>query len=127
MRRATTLPAEAASVQEARAFVTSALAAVPCTPSTIEVAQLLVSELATNAVVHSHSARLTVEVAVDRHCARVAVHDDDPGGLPGVAEGDPPDGRRHGLQLVEELATRWWWQEHDDSPGKTVTFEVPCT
>ena len=124
MHTARTLPATPESVRQARDLVTVALLDVPCTPPTIEVARLLVSELATHAVTTSQAPTFTVEVAVEDHTARVVVQDADPGGTPGAAGSHPT--AESGFWLLERLASRWWWDEHTDWPGKTIGFELPC-
>jgi anti-sigma regulatory factor (Ser/Thr protein kinase) len=80
---------------------------------------LVVVELLDNVVRHTHSEfRLLVEF--DEHRLYVAVEDD----LAGPAPRPPPisTGRpRSGLRLVNAVALRWGWQEHD--AGKTVWAE----
>ncbi|MGW5098321.1 ATP-binding protein [Streptomyces nodosus] len=65
-------------------------------------AVLLVSELVTNAIVHSGGTQITFTMAVREHDLCLSVHDEMPGG-PTVctAEGDAERGR--GLFLVERL------------------------
>ena len=83
---------------------------------------LLVSELATNAVLH---ARSDFEVSVIRLPQRVRVEVFDQNTrLPSfaVAPTDAHSGR--GLMLVQGLAGAWGVESHSDS-GKTIWFEVP--
>jgi len=82
---------------------------------------LLVSELATNAVLH---ARSDFEVTVIRYHRRVRVEVFDQNTrLPSfaVAPTDAYSGR--GLMLLRGLATAWGVESHSDI-GKTIWFEV---
>ncbi|WP_214414274.1 ATP-binding protein [Sphaerisporangium fuscum] len=85
---------------------------------------LLVSEVVTNAVIHSASkngGKVTLALA-DCH-DRIHVDVVDAGGetVPQVRHEDFAEGGR-GLQLVELLSDHWNVCEHDD--GRTVWFEV---
>ncbi len=80
---------------------------------------LMVSELVTNACIHT-SSDITIRLYADRSGLRVEVVDG--GELPPVLE--EWDGRVGGLglQLVDQLADRWGWQPARDG-GKVVWFE----
>ncbi|HEX7095879.1 MAG TPA: response regulator [Acidimicrobiales bacterium] len=82
--------------------------------------ELLVSELATNAVIHAASAP-HISVRVSERRVRVEVYDDDPM-LPTAREPAPdaPGGR--GLVLLGALASRW--DIRVEGSGKTVWFEL---
>jgi anti-sigma regulatory factor (Ser/Thr protein kinase) len=98
--------------------VREALAVVPS--DTSEVAQLLVSELVTNAVLHAGT-YIVVEVRVDDVRVRVAVKDLSAAfPQPRVAADDASGGR--GLQLVEALSSSWGWDL--TAGGKSVWFEL---
>jgi anti-sigma regulatory factor (Ser/Thr protein kinase) len=86
----------------------------------IERAQLAVSELVANAVVHAHS-RVTVRVNVDGR-ARLEVSDTDPRAIvvPRTVEPGHQGGR--GLRLVADLSHSWGVQR--GTRGKTVWCEV---
>ncbi|MFL6127562.1 MAG: ATP-binding protein [Mycobacteriales bacterium] len=87
-----------------------------------EIALLLVSELATNAIRHgSPPVRLSLRLYADR--LRVEVADGSPT-LPHLARPGPdrPGGR--GLQIVQQLAARWGSQASRSPLGKTVWFEL---
>ncbi|MFI6800547.1 ATP-binding protein [Streptosporangium canum] len=96
-----------ASITEARRFITVFLRNWPC----VEDAELIVSELATNAVRHSDSGRFggrfTVSIEADRSRLWLSVLDEggprSPRVLPPLASGE--NGR--GLVLVNELAAAW--------------------
>jgi hypothetical protein len=115
-----TLPAATDSVPAARRFVREALTGLDAAGA-CEDAVALVSEVATNAVIH---ARTPYTIAVSRvgDTVRVGVHD-----LSAViprrrAYGvDATTGR--GLRLIATLSSRWGIDAK--TPGKVVWFEVP--
>ena len=106
----------------ARRFVADEASRLPA--NVVSDAELLVSELVTNAVVHGRSA-ITLRVNVDPPGIGIAVHDrgEDTIEVPP----DPPDpgtpGGR-GLQIVRALATAWGVTPSDPPPGKTVWFRL---
>jgi serine phosphatase RsbU (regulator of sigma subunit)/anti-sigma regulatory factor (Ser/Thr protein kinase) len=115
----TDLPAHPLSARRARRFVLTALDAFSVS-GLDEVAELLTSEVVTNAVVHAHSGvRVSVE-GVDGG-VRVSVHDSDPL-IPALRR--PIDDAEHGrgLYLVDVLATRWGVEPGE--AGKSVWFEL---
>ncbi|MFD5232003.1 ATP-binding protein [Streptomyces qaidamensis] len=84
-----------------------------------DVAELLVGELATNALVHAGSRfRLTLFAAHGVLRCEVA---DDERRVPRVLEAGAGESGR-GMFLVDALAQRWGC--HRDGPGKTVWFEL---
>lgn len=110
------------SVAEARAFVDRSLPDVA--PGEREVAVLLTSELATNAVRHAKTDyEVTVLDAAGTHRVRVGVADA-AAGTPEVrgARRVAPDGR--GLQLVATLSDQWGVEWAADQWSKTIWFEV---
>lgn len=123
----THLPAQPGSVATARRAVMSRLHDEGLDDLT-EVATLLTSELATNAVRH---ARTEFALAMEREGARVRVqvadgNDDTPQARPmrdrdRAAASDAPGGL--GLALVTALATRWGF-ERRPGDGKVVWFEL---
>jgi anti-sigma regulatory factor (Ser/Thr protein kinase) len=85
-----------------------------------DTAELLTSEIVTNAVVHAHSGvRVSVE-GVDGG-VRISIADSDPL-VPAVRR--PVDEAEHGrgLHLVETLADRWGVEPGET--GKSVWFEL---
>jgi anti-sigma regulatory factor (Ser/Thr protein kinase) len=114
---------DADQVAAARRFVASAIQAVG--PAR-DVSRLLVSEAATNAVLHSSSGHnggtFSVEYLVSDHRLRVAVHDG--GGPTGphrrVHHLESVTGR--GLDLFDALSDRWGVD--GDPQGWTLWFEL---
>jgi AraC-like DNA-binding protein len=86
-------------------------------PADIENAQLLLSELATNAVLHAKTS-FTVTAWVDG-VVSVAVTDASPTALPAIVERAPGQGGM-GMRLVASLAERWG--VHTGPDGKSVWF-----
>jgi anti-sigma regulatory factor (Ser/Thr protein kinase) len=114
------LPCEARSVRAARRALASLLRARGWHEVDIERAQLAMSELVANAVVHARSS-LTVRVRVDGW-VRLAVSDGDPRPVlvPRTVPADRVGGR--GLRLVADLSRRWGVER--DPRGKTVWCEL---
>jgi anti-sigma regulatory factor (Ser/Thr protein kinase) len=91
-----------------------------CSEERIATAQLLVSELVTNAVLHAEPP-LTLCIQRNGDHIRVVVTDGssvDPLARP--MYDDTAHGR--GLPLVEALSSSWGW--HAAGPGKSVWFEL---
>ena len=83
-------------------------------------AVLMLSELLTNAIRHTHQL-LLLEITVRDNTLYVAVIDDAPG-LPTLREPDHHATSGRGLRIVDALADRWGY-----TPGtgrKTVWFEI---
>ena len=88
----------------------------------VEQASLLVSELVTNAVMHTKS---NVEISVRRSpIVRVEVRDRS-NVLPEPSDTGPLEPGGLGLTVVETLAARWGVDPLPD--GKTVWFELDLT
>ena len=108
-----------ASVLRIRRFVVAAcregLGAESC-----ETAALLVSEVATNALVHG-AGRIEVRVLVTGRVLRVEVADASTD-LPAPRRGGTLDEGGRGLTLVDVLASSWGAEA--DELGKVVWFEV---
>jgi anti-sigma regulatory factor (Ser/Thr protein kinase) len=128
---------DAGQVREARRFLAGLLDGCPAADDAL----LCVSELATNAVLHSRSGRpggrFTVCVRVTAGRLRVAVADEggpwerqrDSGRQRGggrsagaVAERGREEQSGRGLLIVGELASRWG--REDGAAGRTVWFEI---
>jgi anti-sigma regulatory factor (Ser/Thr protein kinase) len=125
-RRVRRFPGRPEHVHAARRFIAAALVAWPATQ---EAALLLVSEVVTNAILHSASGdqdgSVEVRYALDEHEVYVEV----------VDAGGAAHPRRHseylegvsgrGLALVEALASGWGVQ--DRQAGRVVWFRLPLS
>jgi anti-sigma regulatory factor (Ser/Thr protein kinase) len=109
----------------ARAFVAETLAAWNVQADEIEAAQLVVSELVTNAVLHAaDSPTISVDLRLTDGAVRVLVSD---GGLGEPDRRPHPDPRTNeagrGVWLVDAFAERWGTEMHGRD-GKTVWCEL---
>lgn len=111
----------AVSPRDARQFVRRTLIALGCRNVTDD-AELLVSEVVTNAVLHGGVNYAPVSVQRLRHAVRVEVVD--PGSVfptrTGSIDLTTPGGL--GLGIVETVSSRWGILTSE--PGKTVWFEL---
>jgi anti-sigma regulatory factor (Ser/Thr protein kinase) len=110
------------AVGEARQFLRATLHGWGVDASVVDTAVLCLSELVTNAVIHSLEGCL-VRVVLHEGVVRVAVRDAGVSRPARVASpADPLQVHGRGLQLVEALASRWG---HDIDPeGLSAWFEV---
>ena len=112
-------PNDPKAVRAARKFVVHELSGYP--EDLLDVAELLVSELAGNCVRHTDSS-FEVKVTGDPQRIRVAVSDRDPG-RPVVRHVDADAVTGRGLALVEMLASSWGVRtKRSFSGGKAVWF-----
>ncbi len=125
-RSATTrLPADVSAAGIARRFVIASLAAWDVDDDVAGVAELCVSELVTNAVIHSGT-EPEVTVRIDDTTVLVLVHDQgNRGTVERMAEYDPMSVSGRGLTLVDALADTWSAEHNAD--GTTVWFELALT
>ena len=118
-----TFPAWPASVADARRYVGELLGSVP--PDLCRTATLLVSELATNVLLHTTSAEFAVEIRTAAGEGTVWVGVTDSGrGLPVVRSPSAVVERGRGVQLVATLADRWGARRRRAGTEKTVWFEL---
>jgi anti-sigma regulatory factor (Ser/Thr protein kinase) len=93
-------------------------------PEVIEDAQLLVSEIVTNAVKYGRT-DITLSVRLDSPGIGIVVRD--AGEQVPVLPKSPPDpdarGGR-GLLIVDAIASAWGVTPNDSTPGKSVWFDV---
>lgn len=115
----TELPPAAESVREARAMVRETARGLP--RAVVEDAELLVSEVMSNAVQHG-GPEVRLSLATSDVSLLVMVYDSG-GGVPVVRNTGPevPSGR--GLRMVQHVAADWG-VEPADGGGKTVWFRV---
>jgi anti-sigma regulatory factor (Ser/Thr protein kinase) len=113
---------QADQVAAARRFVVSAIhAAGPAR----DVTRLLVSEAATNAILHSASGdggTFTVQYQVSDHLVRVEIHDGGGASSPRRRVHDLDSMTGRGLDLFDALSDRWGVEGTPD--GWTVWFEL---
>ncbi|MEU4511832.1 ATP-binding protein [Nonomuraea wenchangensis] len=115
-----TLPATASSVPRARRAARDLLAEWDPPRDTAEAAELLVSELVTNAVRHAHGPVVLSMWARDGRL-RCEVADTDPRPPRPRQAGEQDEGSR-GLELVQALADAWG--STPSRRGKVVWFEL---
>lgn len=101
-------------IREARGQVRKFLEGCPATDDVV----LIVSELATNATIHSLSKNGVFTVRVKRYDTCVYLEIEDAGG-PWISA--PREDRPHGLDIVSTLARTWGIKE---SPGRIVWATV---
>ncbi|MGB9184934.1 MAG: MEDS domain-containing protein [Solirubrobacteraceae bacterium] len=113
-------PAERDAPRSARHFVADALGRWGYADGLVDDAKLLVTELATNAVVHARST-FSVVARTGGPGVRVSVHDASPV-EPTLRDGDPTAQSGRGLQLVAALSASWGVDV--TAEGKTVWAEL---
>ncbi|WSJ88858.1 ATP-binding protein [Streptomyces sp. NBC_01304] len=131
------------SVAQARRMTRDQLTGWALGDDTCDAAALVVSELVTNAVVHTVSRRIVCELSDGGGSAgedgenaeggtagrlRIVVRDEGPGegGPPGphpARAGDEDHGR--GLLLVAAMSAAWGAEEYGPGPGLAVWAELP--
>jgi anti-sigma regulatory factor (Ser/Thr protein kinase) len=114
------LPPDHTAAARARHYVAATLSEWGCDGAVVD-AELLVSELVTNAVLHARS-QTTVTVERDGHgLLRVAVCDASPA-PPRLRDYGPESVTGRGMLLVDRIAHRWGVDV--SGSGKCVWFEV---
>ncbi|HEU5357296.1 MAG TPA: ATP-binding protein [Actinocrinis sp.] len=118
------LPAHGSSVSMARSRITARLHDWGVRECVYEDAALIVSELFTNALVHTESSEITCQLQTTAQSVYLAITDQGcgPSG-PRVREPDVESGR--GLILVSALA-RLWGVNTEQGCGRTVWAILPC-
>ncbi len=112
--------AERASPRQARRLVLSALVEWGCSLILLQDAAVVVSELATNAVLHAASS-FSLSVTLEDSLLRIAVHDARSLSVT-VRGGGLNSQPTHGLGLVEALSLRWGAE--GTAQGKAVWAEL---
>jgi anti-sigma regulatory factor (Ser/Thr protein kinase) len=110
----------ASSVRAARHYVVEQLNAAGFAAA-LPIAELLVSELVTNAVLHART-QIRLRIDLTETTARFEVSDDD-AGLPAVRRPGRDAVTGRGLLLVDRMSARWGVDAAP--PGKVVWFELP--
>ncbi len=113
-------PGAPEQVREARRFLAGILAGQPVTGDAL----LCLSELVSNAVLHSHSGKpggqFTVRVEMNENLLRIEVLD---GGGLWAGGGAPDEQHGRGLNIVSQLAVAWG-RDGDSETGWTVWYEL---
>ncbi|WP_406090039.1 ATP-binding protein [Streptomyces sp. NBC_01013] len=119
------LPAQPESVAGARRLTRARLDQWRMDDDAYEAAVLIVSELVTNAVVHTASSRVVCELRCLDTVLHIAVQDQghQPGG-PRLGTGaDDEHGR--GLLLVDAMCSAWGSRDAGNGSGRIVWAELP--
>jgi len=112
--------ADSDSTRAARRFALEAAGPLP--PAAHDTLELLVSELATNAVIHGGT---PFRLAVARHTSTVIVEVSDTGtGEVSVHDPAASDPHGRGLRIVARLAQSWGVHDNGPGLGKTVWFRL---
>ena len=97
-------------VRDAREYVADLLLARGWSEPAVEKARLVISELASNAVLHAQTPfELTCHID---GTARFEIRDWDPYSVPLVTDGNPGRVGGLGLRLIEAIATEWGVEKH---------------
>ncbi|MEU0739663.1 ATP-binding protein [Streptomyces sp. NPDC006134] len=120
------LAAHPGSPAQARRLTRARLTGWSVCEDTCDTAALVVSELVTNAIVHTASRHVVCELHDDDDLVRIAVHDEGCApGQPRAARQQPEEEHGRGLLLVDALCHAWGAHEH--GPGLLVWAELPRT
>ncbi|MFD4995231.1 ATP-binding protein [Streptomyces buecherae] len=121
------LPAERAAVSDARRRVRSWLTCQQVSEDARDMAQLVISELFTNAVVHTDSSSIACVLQAIPGQLRIEVRDQ--GGSatrPTPRDAAAGDESGRGLLLVESLADTWGVVLGERGQGRTVWAALPA-
>lgn len=111
---------EPSSVPKARKFAAEALRGLP--KEFVETVQLMVSELATNSLVHGGTG-FSLQIECRDHDVRVEVADGGPGN-PEIHQPAPSVPHGRGIQMVDVLSDHWGILRAQGETGKTVWFSL---
>ncbi|MFB7557544.1 ATP-binding protein [Streptomyces brevispora] len=119
------LPARPESVAVARQMTRARLDEWRLDDDAHDAAILIVSELVTNAVVHTASSRVVCELRCLDNRLRIAVQDQghQPGGPRLCRSADDEHGR--GLLLVDAMCSAWGSRDAGNGSGRIVWAELP--
>ncbi|MFD3662168.1 ATP-binding protein [Streptomyces sp. NPDC058659] len=117
------LPALTASVARARRLAEERLILWGCGPGIRDTVALVVSELVTNAVVHTASGRVVCELREGEDTLRIAVRDEGGPAGPRIRDcGEEERGR--GLLIVDALCTAWGADRTGHGTAQVVWAEL---
>ncbi len=116
MNRVEVLPATTESPATARTLVRAEL--VGCNEEVVTAAELMISELVTNTVMHG-SAPIRIEIRLDTFTVKATVTDSS-SGLPVLTAAGMSNAHGRGLMIVSSLAHDWGIVECET--GKSVWF-----
>ncbi|MFE1263565.1 ATP-binding protein [Streptomyces albogriseolus] len=121
------LAAHPGSAAQARRLARARLTGWSVCEDTCDTAALVVSELVTNAIVHTASSRVVCELHDGDDLLRIAVRDEGcaPGRPRANTRQQPEEEHGRGLLLVDALCHAWGAHEH--GPGLLVWAELPRT
>ncbi|MFF7895735.1 ATP-binding protein [Streptomyces sp. NPDC007907] len=121
------LAAHPGSPAQARRLTRARLTGWSVCEDTCDSAALVVSELVTNAIVHTASTHIVCELHDGADLVRIAVRDEGcaPGQPHAASRTQPEEEHGRGLLLVDALCRSWGAQE--DGPGLLVWAELPRT
>jgi anti-sigma regulatory factor (Ser/Thr protein kinase) len=115
------LPSHPASPRQARVFVRDVLTGWGVPEELRENAELLITELVTNAVIHA-SSDVSVEIRQDGDVVRFGVHDHGPGQIR-MRVPAPGDVTGRGLYFLDQLDPDWNVTT-SESGDKTIHFSL---
>ncbi|AXK31316.1 ATP-binding protein [Streptomyces armeniacus] len=119
------LPAHDAAVVDARRRVHRQLRRWAFPPEVCDTAQLLVSELFTNAVLHSDSSRISCLMHGGGTRLRIEIHDQgSESAVPLPCWATPDDEHGRGLLLVDTLSEEWGVDRTGEEGGRVVWVEL---
>lgn len=119
------LAAHPGSPAQARRLTRARLHGWSVCEDTCDTAALVVSELVTNAIVHTASTHIVCELQDDAELVRIAVRDEgcSPGQPHTAAQQRPEDEHGRGLLLVDAVCHAWG--THEQGTGLLVWAELP--
>ncbi|MER7484590.1 ATP-binding protein [Streptomyces sp. NPDC126497] len=120
------LAAHPGSPAQARRLTRARLTGWSVCEDTCDTAALVVSELVTNAIVHTASSRIVCELHDGGDLVRIAVGDEGCApDRPRASTGQPEDEHGRGLLLVDTLCHAWG--AHENGPGLLVWADLRRT
>ncbi len=121
------LAAHPGSPAQARRLTRARLTGWSVCEDTCDTAALVVSELVTNAIVHTASSHVVCELHDGGELVRIAVRDEGcaPGRPRANTRRQPDDEHGRGLLLVDALCHSWG--AHENGPGLLVWADLPRT